>query len=91
MEPPKEVSEKPLNLIEPPSTPVEAACLDLDVSIDKCLASLKQMRASLLYLKERFEHPLQVEALNNIEGLLNEAMIPYLSEIHDEFKYIADG
>lgn len=91
MEPPKVVSEEPLNLIEPASTPIEAACLELDVSIDKCLFSLKQMRASLLYLKEHLEHPLQLEALNNIESLIDEAMIPYLAEICGEFNYIADG
>ena len=90
MEPQKVVSSDTPELIAPSSTPTEAACLDLDVGIDKCLSGIQQMLVSVEYLKVHLEHPLQVEALSNIEGLINEAMIPYLGDIHNEFKYIAD-
>ena len=86
----QEVKAEDSKLIAPPSTLVESACLDLDVGIDKCLSSIKQMRKSVEFLKKHLEHPLQVEALDNIEGLINEAMMPYLGDIHNEFKYIAD-
>ena len=90
MEPQEVVSPNNPELIVPPYTLVESACIDLDVGIDKCLASIQQMLTSVEYLKIHLEHPLQVEALNNIEGLINEAMMPYLGDIHNEFKYIAD-
>jgi hypothetical protein len=70
---------------------MEAACLDLDSSIDTCLAGITQMRKSVEFIKKHLENPVQLEALSNIEGLINEAMIPYLSDINDEFKYIADA
>ena len=91
MEPSKVVSTPEPNLIVPAATPVEAACLDLDAAIDTCLAGIKQMAAAVEFLKPHLEHPIQQEALNNIEGLINEAMIPYLSDIDTEFKYIADS
>jgi len=91
MEPTKVISPPEPKLIVPASTPVEAACLDLDSAIDTCLAGITQMRKSLEFLKLHLEHPLQLEALNNIEGVIDEAMLPYLSDINDEFKYIADA
>jgi hypothetical protein len=85
-----EVNTQEPKLIVPASTPVEAACLDLDAAIDTCLAGIQQMQYAVKFLKEHLENPIQLEALNNIEGLIDEAMLPYLSDIDDEFKYIAD-
>ena len=86
---PKRIEKPKLGLIVPPPTNVEEACLRLDSAIDKAVISVKEMRKAVKFLQGVLEHPLQKEALTNIDGLLDEALIPYLDEIDHEFRYIA--
>ena len=78
-----------LELIAPPSTSIEEACLNLDVAIDGCIINIKKIRKSVKFLKKHLEHPFHVEALDNITGLIDEALIPYLAELDKEFRVIA--
>jgi hypothetical protein len=78
-----------LGLISPPPTDVEGACLQLDSSIDMCLNSIKKMRKTVRFLKAHLDHPFHVEALDNIDSLIDEALIPYLAEVDQEFRVIA--
>ncbi len=78
-----------LGLISPPPTSVEGACLELDKSIDACLTSIRKMRETVKFLKIHLDHPFHVEALDNIDSLIDEALIPYLAEVDKEFREIA--
>jgi len=82
-------NEKPLSLIVPPPTKVEDACLKLDSALDRAVNSVKEIRAAVKYLRTMLDHPFHVEALANIDGLLDEALIPYLAEVDKEFRNIA--
>lgn len=86
-----EEQNKQLELITVEAVVAEAACLNLDMSIDKCLSGVKQMKKAIEELKSLLEHPFQVEALNNIDGIIDEALIPYLEEVDKEFRNITDA
>jgi len=77
-----------LKLITDPPSVVEEACLKLDTAIDKCLSSIRDMKRNVSILKKIMDHPFHTEALDNITGLLDEALIPYLDDIDKEFRNI---
>jgi len=83
------VEAQKLGLISAPPTSLESGWTQLDDSIDKCLIGIKQMRTSVKFLQRYLDHPFHVEALENIEGLIEEALIPYLAEVDKEFREIA--
>lgn len=72
-----------------PLTTVESGWNQLDSSIETCVRGVKEMRKSVAFLKKFLDHPFHVEALDNIDGLIDEALIPYLAEIDKEFRQIA--
>ena len=78
-----------LGLIVPSPTDVEEACLRLDSAIDKAVVSVKEMRKVVKFLRTKLGHPLHKLALDNIDGLIDEALIPYLDEVDKEFREIA--
>lgn len=78
-----------LQLITSADSEAAATCLKLDTCIDKCLSSIKGMKEAVTFLKTVMDHPFHVEALQNIDGLIDEALIPYLDEIDKEFRNIA--
>ena len=78
-----------LGHIVPPSTDVEEACLRLDSALDKVVIGIKEIRKAVKFLRTKLEHPLHKVALNNIDGLIDEALIPYLGEVDQEFRQIA--
>ncbi len=84
-----QIESPKLGLIVPHSTPEEAACLRLDSAIDKAVVSVKEMRKAVKFLRTRLGHPLHKLALDNIDGLIDEALIPYLDEVDKEFREIA--
>jgi len=83
------IEAQQLGLITAPPTSLEMGWDKLDKSISDCLKSIKQMRLSVRYLKKYMDHPFHIEAFNNIEGLIDEALIPYLAEVDQEFRNIA--
>jgi hypothetical protein len=82
------VEAQKLGLITAPPTSLESGWRQLDDSIDKCLKSLKQMRGSAKFLRKYMDHPFHVEALDNIDSLIDEALIPYLAEVDREFRNV---
>lgn len=78
-----------LGLITAAPTSLEIGWDKLDTSIGNCLKNIKQMRSSVTYLKKYMDHPFHIEAFDNIEGLIDEALIPYLAEVDKEFRNIA--
>ena len=85
----KRIETPDSKLIAPPVTNVEGACLKLDIAIDKAVISIKEMRKAVKFLRTKLDHPFHVEALHNIDGLIDEALIPYLAEVDKEFRIIA--
>ena len=47
------------------------------------------MRKVVKFLRTKLGHPLHKLALDNIDGLIDEALIPYLDEVDKEFREIA--
>lgn len=78
-----------LGLITAPPTSLEKGWTQLDDAINKCLLSIKQMQKATTYLKKYLDHPFHVESIENIDGLIDEALIPYLAEVDQEFRTIA--
>lgn len=85
------MKSKELGYIRPPPPDEQAACLRLDTAIDKCLSAIKEMKDTVEFLSKALEHPFQLEALGNINDLLDEAMVPYLDQIDKEFKNVIDA
>jgi len=77
-----------LGLIAPPPTDVEGALLSLDSTINGCLMNIRKMREAVKCLRKHLEHPFHIEALDNIDGLIDEALMPYLAEVDKEFREI---
>ena len=84
-----QVNVPKLGLIVPPPTDVEGACLRLDTAIDGCVLSIRGMRKAVKFLRTKLEHPFHIEAMDNIDGFIDEALIPYLAEVDKEFREIA--
>jgi hypothetical protein len=61
----------------------------MDSAIDKAVISVIEMRKTVKFLRTKLEHPLHKLALDNIDGLIDEALIPYLDEVDQEFRQIA--
>lgn len=78
-----------LGLITAPPTSLEIGWDKLDNSINNCVKNIKQMRMSVRFLKKHMDHPFHIEAFNNIESLIDEALIPYLADVDKEFRNIA--
>ena len=47
------------------------------------------MRKAVAYLRKYMDHPFHTEAFDNIDGLIDEALIPYLADVDKEFREIA--
>ena len=88
-EQPHLVEANKLGLITIPPSSIEEAQLKLDTAIDRCCTCIKQMRESIKFLSGILEHPFHVEALDNMNGIIDEALIPYLAEMDKEFREIA--
>ncbi len=78
-----------LGLITAPPTTLEHGWAQLDESIGLCVKSVKQMRKAVTFLRKYMDHPFHIEAFDNIDGLIDEALIPYLADIDKEFQEIA--
>ena len=73
-----------------PASPFERDLLLLDESITQTLVGIKQMEAALTGLLSLELHPEYKQILTEIDGLIQEALIPYLDQADTELRKIAD-
>ena len=68
----------------------ETSLLNLDSSIHVTLSGIKQMENSVKNLQSMELHPTYAQVVREIDGLIQEALIPYLDQVDQEFRKIAD-